>query len=93
MANFQLSQNNFNLVYLSLSSFEADKMLDLSGQKFLSLQEGTRYKAYQDSKGIWTIGRGIKYYENGVKVKKGDQITLEREIQLLKTPFSILKEK
>lgn len=82
MANFQFTQTKFNLAFLALSAFEAEKMLDMSGQKFLSDREGTRYKAYQDSKGIWTIGRGITYYENGAAVKKGDTITPEREIQL-----------
>jgi len=38
--------------------------------------------AYQDSVGVWTIGVGSTYYEDGSKVKKGDKITLERAKQL-----------
>ena len=34
--------------------------------------------AYQDSVGVWTIGVGSTYYEDGTRVKKGDKITLER---------------
>ena len=93
MANFQFSQSKFNLAYISLASFEADKMFDLSGQKFLSAREGTRYKSYQDSKGIWTIGRGITYYEDGKEVKKGDIITPEREIQLFNNTIQFYVKK
>jgi lysozyme len=32
--------------------------------------------AYQDSKGIWTIGIGATYMPDGTAVKQGDQITL-----------------
>ncbi len=83
MANFSF-QNTFRntLFVAALASYEAEKMFDLSGQKFLSDREGTRYKAYRDSKGIPTIGRGITYYEDGSPVKMGDTITPEREIQL-----------
>lgn len=77
MANFQ-----FNLNALNLASWEADKMLDLSGQKFLTEGEAIRYTAYLDSVKVWTIGRGVTEYENGTKVKKGDTITPERERQL-----------
>ena len=38
--------------------------------------------SYQDSVGVWTIGVGSTYYEDGTKVKKGDKITKERAIQL-----------
>ncbi len=83
MANFAF-QNTFQNTFFvaALASYEAEKMFDLSGQKFLSEREGTKYKSYQDSKGVWTIGRGITYYEDGTKVKKGDTISVEREIQL-----------
>jgi len=77
MANFQ-----FNLNALNIASWEADKMLDLSGQKFLTEGESIRYTAYLDSVKVWTIGRGVTEYENGTKVKKGDVITPEREKQL-----------
>ncbi len=77
MANFQ-----FNLNALNISLWEAQKMLDVSGQKFLTRVEGTKYTAYVDSVGVWTIGRGITYYEDGTKVKKGDTISVEREEKL-----------
>lgn len=32
--------------------------LSLEGNKALSLREGVRLKAYRDSVGVWTIGRG-----------------------------------
>jgi len=38
--------------------------------------------AYQDSAGVWTIGVGSTYYENGVRVKQGDKITLDRAKEL-----------
>lgn len=53
-------------------------------QKF----EGCKLTAYQDQKGIWTIGWGTTKYPNGIKVQKGDKITqteadaiLKRQIQ------------
>ena len=82
MASFQFTQSTFNLAYISLASWEAEKMFDLSGQKFLAKAEGTRYTAYLDSVGVWTIGRGITEYEDGTKVKKGDIISTDREISL-----------
>lgn len=93
MANFQFSAAKINLAYLSLASFEADKMFDLSGQKFLSDREGTRYKAYQDSKGIWTIGRGITYYEDGKSVQRGDIINPTREMQLFNNTIQFYVKK
>ncbi|WP_336021457.1 lysozyme, partial [Acinetobacter pittii] len=40
--------------------------------------EGTRFKAYDDGVGVWTIGTGTTVYPNGVKVKKGDTCTAEQ---------------
>jgi lysozyme len=37
--------------------------------------EGEELTAYQDQVGVWTIGVGITYYQNGMNVKKGDVIT------------------
>lgn len=39
-------------------------------------------KAYQDTAGVWTIGIGSTYYEDGIRVKKGDVITEQRARQL-----------
>ncbi|WP_322853093.1 lysozyme [Acinetobacter baumannii] len=41
-------------------------------------QFGTRFTAYDDGVGIWTIGIGTTVYPNGVKVKKGDTCTPEQ---------------
>ncbi|SIT25602.1 lysozyme [Chryseobacterium ureilyticum] len=85
MANFQfLLQSTF-----AFATWEADKMLDLSGQKFLSTGEGIKYTAYLDSVGKWTIGRGVTYYEDGSPVKKGDTVSVEREKALF---LNTLKE-
>lgn len=44
--------------------------------------EGLRLKAYKCSAGVWTIGIGNTYYENGTPVKQGDVITNERAFKL-----------
>lgn len=43
--------------------------------------EGLKLKAYQDVKGVWTIGYGLTRYPNGTKVKEGDIITEEQANQ------------
>lgn len=78
MANFQFLLASS----LDFAIWEAQKMLDISGQKFLAKAEGTRYTSYLDSVNIWTIGRGIIHYEDGTKVKKGDTISADREEKL-----------
>lgn len=40
--------------------------------------------AYKDAVGIWTIGYGATYYEDGSLVKEGDKITQARADELLK---------
>lgn len=40
--------------------------------------EGTRFNAYDDGVGVWTIGTGTTVYPNGVKVKQGDTCTPEQ---------------
>jgi len=45
--------------------------------------EGCRLKSYQDSVGIWTIGYGATYYQDGRKVKQGEQITQQEADALL----------
>lgn len=59
--------------------------LSEKGYEFLGREEGLRLSAYQDSVGIWTIGYGNTFYENGVKVKKGDKITKERALELFRS--------
>jgi len=45
--------------------------------------EGLRLNAYLCPAGVWTIGWGNTFYENGSKVKQGDVITRERADALL----------
>jgi lysozyme len=44
------------------------------GIKLIKHFEKCRLTAYQDAKGVWTIGWGNTYYENKVAVKKGDTV-------------------
>lgn len=45
--------------------------------------EGCQLKAYKCPAGLWTIGYGNTFYEDGSKVKEGDIITQERAEKLL----------
>ena len=45
--------------------------------------EGCKLVAYKCSAGVWTIGFGSTFYENGTKVKQGDTITQARADALL----------
>ena len=45
--------------------------------------EGLKLKAYLCPAGVWTIGYGNTFYENGSKVQEGDKITLDRADKLL----------
>jgi len=59
-------------------------MISKKGIELLTELEGLRLKAYQCSAGVWTIGIGSTYYENGTKVKQGDVITKERAFELFR---------
>ncbi|KQE76206.1 lysozyme [Acinetobacter pittii] len=48
------------------------------GVDLISGFEDTRFKAYDDGVGVWTIGTGTTVYPNGVKVKQGDTCTPEQ---------------
>lgn len=48
--------------------------------ELLKAYEGFKSEAYQDAKGIWTIGYGSTYVD-GKKVKKGDKITQGKALQ------------
>jgi lysozyme len=52
------------------------------GEKLIKHFEKCRLTAYQDSKGIWTIGWGNTIYEDNKAVKKGDVITQKRADEL-----------
>lgn len=62
--------------------------MKLSDNGLLLLQkfEGFSSEPYQDSAGIWTIGYGNTYYEDGTKVKKDDAtITKDRGLLMFRT--------
>lgn len=52
---------------------------------FIKSVEGIELKAYKDGGGVWTIGIGNTYYEDGKPVKQGDVITLDRAMKLGET--------
>jgi lysozyme len=56
--------------------------LDLKGVNLLAELEGLELQAYKCSAGVWTIGLGSTFYEDGSKVKKGDVITKEQAYSL-----------
>ena len=54
------------------------KKLDLNGVNLLAQLEGLELKSYKCSAGVWTIGLGNTFYEDGSKVKEGQSISKER---------------
>lgn len=68
------------------------KKLSQNGHQFLHQEEGLKLKAYKDVKGVWTIGYGNTYYENGNKVKENDVITIDRAKELFKIIVSKFEE-
>lgn len=56
--------------------------LGTNGANLIKEFEGLKLKAYLCPAKVWTIGYGNTQYENGLSVKKGDVITLERANQL-----------
>ena len=56
--------------------------LDTNGVNFLTELEGLKLNAYKCSAGVWTIGIGNTFYENGSKVKEGDVISKEQAYHL-----------
>lgn len=59
------------------------------GIRLLHHFEGCKLKAYKCPAGVWTIGFGNTFYEDGSKVKEGDIITQERADSLF---LNILKK-
>ena len=45
--------------------------------------EGCKLTAYKCPAGVWTIGYGSTFYEDGTKIKEGDKISLQRAEELL----------
>jgi lysozyme len=54
------------------------------GYALLKKFEGCVLKAYKCPAGVWTIGFGNTFYEDGTKVKEGDVITQQRADELAK---------
>lgn len=53
-----------------------------AGRDLIKRFEGCKLKAYRCSAGVFTIGYGSTFYEDGTKVKQGDVITQQRAEQL-----------
>ena len=58
--------------------------ISIYGLRLLAKHEGLSLKAYKCPAGVWTIGYGNTYYEDGTKVKEGDIITKQRAEELLR---------
>jgi lysozyme len=56
--------------------------LSPTGIKLIQYYEGVKLQAYRDSAGIYTIGYGNTFYEDGTKVKMGDKISKQRANEL-----------
>lgn len=63
---------------------EGKMQLNEEGLNLIKSMEGCKLKAYKCPAGIWTIGYGNTYYENGTKVKEGDVISQQRADELFK---------
>jgi lysozyme len=51
---------------------------------FIAKEEGLVLTAYQDAANIWTIGYGSTMFKDGSRPKKGEKITKELAMDLLK---------
>lgn len=58
--------------------------LNEAGLSLIKKFEGCKLKAYKCPAGIWTIGYGNTFYEDGTAVKSGDEITNERANELFR---------
>lgn len=65
-------------------------MMTEEGISLIKKYEGCKLTAYKCPAGVWTIGYGNTFYENGSTVKPGDKITQERADQLFR---NILEKK
>jgi lysozyme len=52
--------------------------ISTAGKEAIKKHEALRLKSYMDTSGVWTIGYGNTFYENGNKVKSGDVLTSDR---------------
>jgi lysozyme len=58
--------------------------INAEGYALIKHFEGCRLKAYRCPAGVFTIGFGNTFYENGDRVKEGDVITQQRADELAK---------
>jgi len=65
-------------------------MMTEEGISLIKKYEGCELTAYKCPAGVWTIGYGNTFYEDGSTVKPGDKITQKRADQLLR---NILEKK
>lgn len=63
------------------------------GIKLIQSFESCKLTAYEDVIGVWTIGWGNTYYENGKPVKKGDKITQEKADLLFKNVLATFEDR
>lgn len=66
-----------NIATASDLGIAIDQMsLSAEGLTLICNFEGLHLKAYDDGRGVWTIGFGTTFYPNQMKVKKGDTCTV-----------------
>lgn len=56
--------------------------INKAGKDLIKRFEGCKLKAYKCPAGVWTIGFGNTFYEDGSKVEEGDVISQERADEL-----------
>lgn len=82
LAGGKLTQAQVDKINALIDEIQIKSMkVDSAGIDLISQFEGLRLNAYDDGVGVWTIGWGTTVYPNGVKVKKGDKITLDQAKQ------------
>lgn len=80
--------NDLNIFYEKYRKREKIKTIDEIGFKLEEfdkdkiMYEDIALKAYRCSLGVWTIGIGCTFYEDKIKVKKDDSISLVRALEL-----------
>lgn len=82
LAGGRLTQAQVDKINALIDEIQIKGMkVDAAGIDLIGQFEGLHLNAYDDGVGVWTIGWGTTVYPNGVKVKKGDKITLEQAKQ------------
>lgn len=82
LAGGRLTQSQVDRINALIDEIQVRGMkVDNEGIDLIGQFEGLRLNAYDDGVGVWTIGWGTTVYPSGVKVKKGDKITLEQAKQ------------